>query len=297
MMQDNGIVRKLYNVGKLTVEQEFSKDVHYEGITGSFAYGINNDTSDIDVVAICVPPVDWVFPHTIGYVNGFGPHPPKFDVFQQHHIEEEKTGKEYDVAIYSIVKFFHLAAENNPNLIDVLFLPDRCITHIDNIGRLIRQNRKLFLTRHSFHKFTGYAYGQLKLMERKNPKESRMDLVEKYGFDTKFGSHLIRLALECEQILVEHDLDLERNSEILKSIRRGEWTLDQVKDWFKTKEECLNKLYTDSTLRYSPNWEELRRVLMCCLEEKYGSLSNLISTNVDARILRKFEQIKQIIES
>lgn len=292
---DNGIVRKLYNAGVLKVEQEFAKDVHFEGITGSFAYGISGDTSDTDVVGICIPPMEYVFPHTIGYINGFGPMPPKFDNSQQHHIQ--LNDKEYDVAIYSIVRFFDLVAENNPNLIDVLFLPDRCITHIDNIGRLIRQNRKTFLTRHAFHKFIGYAYSQLKKMEAMNPKESRKELIDKHGFDTKFGSHLVRLALECEQILIEHDLDLERNSEILKSIRRGEWTMDQVKSWFKNKEEGLNKLYHESTLRNKPNWDELRRILMCCLEEKYGSLSSAISTNIDVRVLRKYEQIKQIIES
>jgi predicted nucleotidyltransferase len=291
----SGIIQKLYKANKLKVEQEFAKDVHFEGITGSFAYGISGSTSDTDVIGICIPPIDWVFPHTAGYIQGFGEAPPKFDVSQQHHIVHDE--KEYDVAIYGIVKFFSLVAENNPNLIDVLFLPERCITHIDNIGKLIRQNRKLFLTRHAFHKFTGYAYSQLKLMQRREPKESRMELVEKYGYDTKFGSHLVRLALECEQILVEHDLDLERNSEILKAIRRGEWSMDDILKWFKEKETQLNAQYTSSTLRYKPDYEELRRILLCCLEEKYGSMANIVSASADARILRKYEQIKQIIES
>jgi uncharacterized protein len=288
-----GIIAKLYKADKLKVEQTFVTDVHFEGITGSFAYGISGTTSDTDVIGICIPPVDWVFPHTAGYIPGFGQPAPKFEVAQEHHIKDGE--KEYDVAIYSIIKFFHLVAENNPNLIDVLFLPERCITHIDTIGKHIRQNRKLFLTRHAFHKFIGYAYGQLKLMGRKNPKESRLELVEKYGFDTKFASHLVRLALECEQILIEHDLDLERNSEILKGIRRGEWTMDRVKGWFAEKELQLNQLYNTSSLRFAPDWEALRAVLMCCLEEKYGSLAKYVSVSGDSRIMRKYEQIRQII--
>jgi predicted nucleotidyltransferase len=172
MNAEDGIVRKLYRAGMLNVEQEFAKDVHYEGITGSVAYGINvSESSDTDVVGICIPPVDWVFPHVTGNINGFGPQPPKFDVTQQHHIMFDE--KQYDVAIYGIVKFFQLCAENNPNMIDVLYLPDRCITHIDPIGKLIRQNRKLFLTRHAFHKYIGYSYSQMKKMETMNPKESR----------------------------------------------------------------------------------------------------------------------------
>jgi hypothetical protein len=122
-------------------------------------------------------------------------------------------------------------------------------------------------------------------------------LVKKYCYDTKYAAHLIRLALQAEQILIEHDLNLERNSEILKSIRRGEWTMDQIKTWFKEKELQLNKLYTDSTLRYSPEWDELKRVLLCCLEEKFGSINNLVNISGDARILRKYEQILQIVNS
>jgi predicted nucleotidyltransferase len=292
---EDGIVRKLYRNGLLNVQQEFVKDTHYEVITGSTSYGMSDGGSDTDVVGICVPPVDWVFPHTVGHINGFGPNPNKFDVFQQHHIMF--NDKEYDIAVYGIVKFFQLASENNPNICDLLFVPDRLIVHQDNIGRLIRQNRKLFLTRHSFHKFTGYAYAQLKKMRNMTRKESRADLFEKFGYDVKYAAHLIRLALECEQILTEHDLDLERHKELLKAVRRGEWTIDQIESWFKNKEESLNKMYTESTLRYGPDWEELTRVLMCCLEEKYGSISNYVSAGADPRILRKYEQIVQIINS
>ena len=298
-MQEDGIVRKLYKADMLNVEQEFVKDVHYEVITGSAAYGMRDTAvggSNTDVVAICIPPVDYVFPYISGgHILGFGPKPQNFEVFQQHHIMH--TDKEYDIAVYGIVKFFQLAAENNPNMVDILFVKDHHITHIDNIGRLIKQNRKLFLTRHAFHKFSGYAYAQLKKMRTMNKKESRAELIEAHGYDTKYGSHLARLALECEQILIEHDLDLERHSELLKSIRRGEWTLEQLELWFKEKELTLNRLYTESTLRYGPDWPELMRVLLCCLEEKFGSLDKYVNISGDSRILRKYEQIVQIINS
>lgn len=299
MNKNDGIIRKLYGKKLLNIELEFIKDTHYEVITGSTAYNMRTEdsNSDTDVVGIVAPPVDWTFPHLTGYIEGFGDHPPKFNNFQQHHIIDNDNDKEYDVAVYSIVTFFQLAAENNPNICDLLFVNDKFIVHMDNVGKLIRQNRKLFLTRHAFHKFTGYAYGQLKRMRTMNKKDSRKDLFEKYGYDVKYASHLVRLCLECEMILLEHDLDLERNGELLRSIRRGEWKLEDVEKWFKEKELNLNKLYTESTLRYSPDWEELKRILYCCLEEKYGNISQYINTSVDSRILRKFEQIKQIVNS
>lgn len=292
----DGIVRKLYNAGLLNVEQEWVKDTHYEIITGSVAYAMKTDDSDTDVIGICIPPVDYVFPYaTGGYIVGFGQKPQNFEVFQQHHIVHSE--KEYDIHVYGLVKFFQLAAENNPNICDCLFVSDNCLVHCDNIGRLIRQNRKLFLTRHCFHKFTGYAFNQLKKLRTMNKKESRAEMFEKYGYDTKYASHLVRLALECQDILIEHDLDLQRHSEILKSVRRGDWTLEEVETWFKDRELTLNRLYTESTLRYEPDWPELTRVLLCCLEEKFGSLDKYMSTGSDDRIRRKFEQIAQIVNS
>ncbi len=51
-----------------------------------------------------------------------------------------------------------------------------------------------------------------------------------------------------EQILVEGDMDLARNKEQLKAIRRGEWSQEQVEEYFATKEKLLEQLYFDSKL-------------------------------------------------
>ncbi len=37
--------------------------------------------------------------------------------------------------------------------------------------------------------------------------------------------------LEVEQIMVSRDIDLERDREQLKGMRRGEWTLEQLETW------------------------------------------------------------------
>ena len=53
-------------------------------------------------------------------------------------------------------------------------------------------------------------------------KSNREKDIVKHGYSTKFAYHIVRLLNEVEQILTEHDLDLERNREQLKSIRRGD---------------------------------------------------------------------------
>jgi hypothetical protein len=51
--------------------------------------------------------------------------------------------------------------ENNPNMFDVMFLPRRCVLHSTPIYEHVRENRKLFLHKGSWHKFRGYAYSSL----------------------------------------------------------------------------------------------------------------------------------------
>ena len=83
---------------------------------------------------------------------------------------------------------------------------------------------------------------------------------------------------EIEQILTEHNLDLQRNREQLKSIRRGEWSIEQVDEYFARKEMELETLYTNSNLPWGPDEEAIKILLLQCLEEHYGSLDDCIVT-------------------
>jgi hypothetical protein len=87
----------------------------------------------------------------------------------------------------------------------------------------------------------------------------------------------VRLLLEVEQILVSRDLDLERDHEQLKAIRRGEWTLPQLEAWAQDKEKQLEALYQSSAVPYGPDEPLLRRHLVHCLELHYGDLSSVVA--------------------
>ena len=175
--------------------------------------------------------------------------------------------------------------ENNPNLIDSLFVPHRCILHITRIGTMVRDNRKLFLHRGSWYKFKGYSYSQMHKMDIKNPEGKRVEEVQKYGYDLKFAYHVVRLLGEIEQILLEGDLDLEKNREQLKSIRRGEWTKEQIKEYFSNKEKELESAYLKSTLPMYPDEDRIKALLLNCLEEHFGSLGNVITKPDDFKNL------------
>jgi predicted nucleotidyltransferase len=262
----------------------------YETMMGSVAYGVSSDTSDMDVYGICMPPKDVVFPHLGGEIPGFGTQVPRFEAWQEHHVVA--NGKSWDFQIYGIVRFFALAMENNPNVLDALFTPRRCVLSSTAIGEYIREHRTDFLHKGAWHKFKGYAYGQLHKIRTKTPTGKRAELVDEHGYDVKYAYQVVRLLLEVEQILVTRDIDLERDREQLKAIRRGEWTLDQIDEWAQAKEKQLEALYHTSTLPYEPDEALLRRHLMHCLESHYGDLSTVVAHPDEAvNLLRKIAEL------
>lgn len=218
--------------------------LQYECIVGSNSYGVTSDNSDLDICGFCIPPKYYIFDSN--FINGFDSQKNNFNQYQQHHVKDIDSKIEYDFTIYNITKYFRLCIDGNPNIVDSLFVPLRCITYCTELGNYIRENRKLFLSKKMWFKFKGYAYSQLHKMKIKNPDPSskRYAGIQKYGFDVKFAYHVVRLLNEVEQILIEHDLDLERNREQLKSIRRGEWTQEQIIEYFSEKEKTLEEVYS-----------------------------------------------------
>lgn len=308
-------------------------NIHWEVITGSVAYGVSTDTSDMDVYGWCIPKKELVFPHLDGEILGFGKQKQRFEQYQQHGIKTQN--KKYDISIYNIVRYFHLCMENNPNMIDSLFSPRSCILFSTQVGEMVREKRREFLHKGSFHKCKGYSYAQMSklknaieceemkniiLFEKEfniphtttysdieeefiNPrttvikhlnvieltqyrrlfdeglqKTKRFESQKIHQLDCKFAMHLVRLILQAEQILLEHDLTLDREDrrEILKSIRRGEWSLERVVRFFEEKEASLEKVYNESTLRHGPDESAIKELLLNCLEQHYGSLDKAI---------------------
>lgn len=288
----SSIIYKLETKKLIHPPKFLSSNTIYEVLMGSVAYGVSSDTSDMDIYGICIPYKDEIFPHLKGEILGFGRQKQRFEQFQQHHIKDETSKKQYDVTIYNIVKYFTLAMENNPNIIDSLFVPNSCVLYSNLIGQHLRENRKIFLHRGAFHKFKGYAYSQQnKIKTNKTTDSTRRELVDKYGYDVKYAYHLIRLTDEIEQILILGDLDLQRAREQMKSIRRGEWKEQDIYDWFTEKEKQLEKLYIDSKLPYSPNENKIKSLLIECLEMHYGSLDKCVKMDVCVdKILDEIEE-------
>lgn len=290
------LIERLHSKGLIKPPPFVIGGTMYLTIMGSVAYGVSNDTSDMDVYGFCIPPKDVIFPHLRGDIPGFGTHAPRFDQFQQHHVLEKDHRKEYDLSVYNIIKYFQLVMDNNPNMVDSLFTPQNCVLLSTKISDHIRDNRKVFLNKKCWHTFKGYSYSQMHKMRIKEPDESskRYASIQKHGYDVKFAYHVVRLLNEVEQLMIEGDLDLQRNNEQLKSIRRGEWTMEQIEQYFVHKEKTLEEVYAKSILPERPREADVKKILLECLEERFGSLDGMIETQDHYRnILR---QIQKLVE-
>jgi len=331
------ILQDLKQAGLINPPNFLLNNTHYLTIMGSQAYGCNNQDSDFDIYGFCIPPKQMIFPHLAGEIMGFGTQKNRFENWNQAGMVH--NNKEYDLTVFSIINFFNLCMQNNPNMLDTLFTPSNLVVHSTAIGNKVKDNRHLFLHKGLYHRFKGYAYSQLAKFKgkRKNNKTFQElvlfeenhniphkttieeveeclnnkivvgpnifnltddDLIKYYhlmlelqkqsnrllevkaqAYDVKFVYHIIRLLNECQQLLETGDLDLQRDSEIYKSIRRGEWTEEKIYKYFEDGEKQLQDLYNKSDLPYYPDEDKIKALLIECLEMHFGDLSSVVITD------------------
>lgn len=121
----------------------------FECVSGSHAYGTNHANSDIDKRGVFICPQD----------NLYG-----FDYVGQ--ISDETN----DTTFYELKRFLELLENNNPNIMEILFMPDENILHCDPIFQTIRDVRPLFVTKLCKNTFAGYATTQIKKARGLNKK-------------------------------------------------------------------------------------------------------------------------------
>ena len=113
-------------------------------ISGSYAYGLNNENSDIDIRGVAL--------------NS------KSDILGLSNFEQF-INQETDTTIYGMKKFINLMSQCNPNIIEMLYCRDEDYLYISEIGQLLLDNRDMFLSQRACASFSGYALAQIKRIE------------------------------------------------------------------------------------------------------------------------------------
>ncbi|MCK5718915.1 MAG: nucleotidyltransferase domain-containing protein [Thiomargarita sp.] len=292
---------------------------------GSHLYGTNTAISDQDYSGVFLPTKEFIFGfQQVREVN--------FST-----IDKTPAGKNtqnaIDYKLYEFRKFVQLALDNNPNILEHLFVNDDNIIYINEIGKLLLSKRRQFLHKGLIKKFKGYALSQkhkmvirsnnyyelenayqylkdyteqkkllIELQEKKLPflkynKDyciigdlnlqkgifvkkavnmlaerlskvgNRKNLVTKYGYDTKFGSHLIRLLLQCKELLSTSNLvfPLAYRERILE-IKQGNWTIKELLDYAEELENEIDKLAATTDLPNKSNFDEIEQLTISIME-------------------------------
>ena len=223
---------------------------------GSLIYGTQKDGSDIDIQGICLPSQDVVF----GLTN-----------FEQQ--EFKRNIYDFEGTVYNIKKYFQLAMNGNPNVLETLFVEPRHILFKNEIGEQLINIRKEFLSKKCYHSFSGYAFSQLRKLQYKKYEEShRRAEVERWGYSLKNGYHLVRLLKMGIQILVEQDLLVLRpERQLLLAIRNGEYKLEQIEQMADELKKQVDYAYINTKLRNKCDYDKLNKILVKILEDYFGS--------------------------
>ena len=143
-------------------------------VGGSYGYGLNMETSDIDLRGIAVERKEVL----LGLDNF-----DNFDIFEDKHT---------DTSIYSLKKIFNLLTKCNPNVIEILGSDPNNIVLITPSGKKILENINIFLSQKAIASFGGYSSNQLRRLQNSLIVDSGQDLKEEQLLKT-LKSQMINL--------------------------------------------------------------------------------------------------------
>lgn len=213
--------------------------------SGSHAYGTNTKKSDKDYKGIALPPLKQF------YLGS--------DTFESVQITtgeqtSKNTKEDIDLTIYSIKRFFKLAEQADPSMLEMLFVDPSSILINTKHGQAILENRHLFLTNQLIKRFGGFAFQSRKRIER--------DLAKNNNYDTKTLMNAIRLYETATQALETGVFETRRkNADELLAVRNGRHA-DTLFDVLDHKEKLFNYAAEHSVLPKKPNHKEIQQLLI-----------------------------------
>lgn len=143
----------------LSSHKNLGKNVVLLGLGGSYAYGTNTDTSDLDVRGVALN-------------SGR-------DILLKKDFEQV-VDVPTDTTIYSFDKIVSLLANCNPNTIELLGLKPEHYLYLGKAGQLLLDNKELFLSQRAVHSFGGYANQQLRRLENGTARAANYHLREQH---------------------------------------------------------------------------------------------------------------------
>lgn len=123
------------------------------GITGSHAYGTATPESDIDRRGVVLTPLRMKVTTSAHFEQLQGDVPELRTLFREYT-------RWTDCTIFDAVKACHLIAQCNPNMMELLWLPEGCMRWTSPGWERLVAIRSAFLSTKAKHTYSGYAFAQ-----------------------------------------------------------------------------------------------------------------------------------------
>ena len=111
----------------------------FEVITGSKSYGLDTTTSDTDIKGVFVLPKN---------------------MFYSLEHTAQVNNETNDIVYYELKRFMELLSKSNPNILEMLSVPDKCVLQKHPIMNMLQP--EMFLSKQCEQSFANYAFTQIK---------------------------------------------------------------------------------------------------------------------------------------
>lgn len=220
---------------------------------GSHLVGLNTPASDEDVLGVCIEDLKDAY----GLSGGF----------------EQVALTAPDITIYSLRKFLSLALKGNPTVLGILFAPPQSLIQRTSVGQVLQELAPKIVSQRAGYAFLGYLQAQRSKMAHslgdvgmnRGRGKPRQDLIDAYGFDTKFAMHALRLGYQGIELLDTGRLTLpisEPHRTFLMRVRNGEIPYQTVTEELLAIEAVLQRLLETSHLPPNPDTPFVERWML-----------------------------------
>ncbi|MBO0676731.1 nucleotidyltransferase domain-containing protein [Mycolicibacterium sp. S2-37] len=249
---------------------------------GSGLYGTGLDgQEDNDEMGICIEPPSCIIGlEKVPTENSKGD--VKHAPFAQYQYRDQPAGVrsqpgDLELTIYGLRKWASEAADGNPNLLQPLFAPIEFWTEWNHHGLELQLNRDMFISKLCGERFIGYLTAQWHgMLGQRSRRTNRPELIQEYGFDTKFAYHAVRLGIQGVELISTGTITYpipEPHRTWLKELRVGKHNLGETVELIEDLREELRGLTAAADLPATPDWFKINSWLVATYQHWWRTSS------------------------
>lgn len=225
-------------------------------LVGSTTHGLAVGGDDRDYIGVCIEPPD----HVTGLHH-----------FHTAVLRTQPEGRrsgpgDIDLTIYSLRHLMRLLRAGNPTILILLFVKPEAVENYplgdaEHLFNEMQQLRQHIVSKQALQRFLGYLDKQLERLQgggKRNRVPNRPELIEQYGYDTKYAMHALRLGLQGLELAETGKLSLPMDDDdrhMCLRVRNGLMSLEDAIDLIQMTRSMLVDIIDNdkSVLPNAPN--------------------------------------------